>query len=315
MSVSGEFRPPPVVWSGIGMDGWDGTTAPNDRRLISASSVPKALASPALERWAINTTIERLIEEMPTFQALASDPAAAVTWASQLRFKPKDGAELSATESGTAFHHLLECWLEGKKPDAETVASIERDPVLTAMATHLWGWFNTAKPVAVEIERVVYDPENGIAGRLDSIVAFPHTMPELGQCLVDLKTSREARYKSGGLKKVYGDANALQLAAYRYSPLMATFEPRIEITKRKTSNRIYLLNDAEMAACVPTPHIDSTYILSLNAEGVKLLPLDTGPAVHERVIQAVGLHRWINGEAAAVVGAPIAPAIALPDLS
>src|SRR3990167_4378805 len=133
------------------MDGWDGITAPNDRRLISASSVPKALASPALERWAISRTVECIIEELPKFIALANaDPEAAVTWASQVRYKPKDGAELSATESGTALHHILEGWLEGKTPDAQTVESINRDPVLTAMATHLWGWFNAAKPAAVE---------------------------------------------------------------------------------------------------------------------------------------------------------------------
>jgi hypothetical protein len=311
----GPVFPERPAWSGVGAEFWDGTVCPDDLRLVSASSVPKALASPALERWAITTTIEKLAERLPQFQALvAQDMDAAVNWANQLRYQPEAGAELNAADSGSALHSLLEAWMQHLTPAPELVAQIQRDPVLTQMATLLWGWYSRFKPTPVEIERVVYDPANGIAGRLDAIVRF-EAMPEMGNVLLDLKTSRSSRHKSGGKKRLFGDSHALQLACYRYAPLMATFEPRIATSQRATSNRTYLLSPREVAVCAPAVEIQSTCILKLDPEGAVLHPIETGAGVHRRAIQAVGLHQWISEESKAVVGQPISPPIVLPDLS
>lgn len=305
-------RPP---WSGLGADGWDGTACPDDLRLVSASSVPKALASPALERWAITRTIEEIAAQLPKFQALvAQDIAAAVAWADQLRYAPDAGAELNSADSGTAMHSLLEAWMRGEAVEPGLVEQIQRDPVLTALATNLWAWFNRFQPDPIALETVVYDPANGIAGRLDAIVRF-RKAPDLGVVLMDLKNTRTARYKSGGLKRVYGDSHALQLASYRYAPLVATFEPRLLQTQRATSSRVYLLNTAEREACTPKVDIDTTLIVSNNPERCQAYPIDTSPAVHRRALEAVGLHRWINEESGGVVGQPYLPEIELPTLT
>jgi hypothetical protein len=299
-------------WSGVGADGWDGTVGADDLRLISASSVPKALASPALERWAISRTIEMLAERLPQFQALvAQDIDAAVKWADQLRYEPEAGAELNAADSGSLIHALLECWLRGTQVDPRDAERVQRDPVLLAMATQCWGWFNNFQPEAVDLERVVYDPAAGIAGRFDAIVRF-RKAPHLGTCLMDLKTTRTPRYKSGALKRVYGDSHALQLASYRYAPLMATFEPRLLRTERASATRVYLLNTAEREACAPMHEIDSTVIVSNSPEKCSLHVIDTGPAVRRRVLEAVGLHQWIHVESKNVVADAWVPPIDLP---
>lgn len=307
--------PPRPPWSGIGADGWDGTQCPDDIKLVSASSVPKALSAPALERWHINETIDRLLNQIPKLNAmLAEAPREQVAdWIGGLRYEAKEGVELSNADSGTLMHALLESWLKGEPVDERSRAQVDRDPVLTAMAGNLWAWFCRYDPEPVAMEQVVYDPANGIAGRFDAICRF-RKAPELGTLLIDLKNAREARYPSGGLKPVYGDSHALQLACYRYATHVATFEPRLLVTQRKQSNRTYLVNRAELDACAPMYEVDGTAIIHNNPERCALYPIDTGPGVHRRALEAAGLHRWLHEESRNVVGPPHAPLVDLPDL-
>lgn len=303
------------VWSGIGAGNWDGTLCPDDLRLLSASSVPKALAAPNLERWAMTRTIEEIIARLPQFAAIAAqDVEAAVAWADQLRYAPDLGAELNAADSGSLMHSLLEAWLNGVAPEARDVDQVQRDPVLVTLATNLWAWYNRFQPEPVAMEQVVYWPEAGIAGRFDAIVTF-RKAPELGNTLLDLKNTRSARTKSGAKKQVYGDSHALQLSAYRYATHVATFEPRLLVTQRATSNRTYLLNPREMDACAPMFRVDTTAIISNNPERCAFYPIDTGPAVRRRLLEAVGISRWVNDECKAVVGQPFTPPIDLPTLT
>lgn len=301
--------PEPEPWSGVGADGWDGTQGPDDLLLVSASSVPKILASPGLDRWHINRTIDLLLEQLPKLDAYrsAGDRDGASSWLRELRYEPDDDAELNAADSGSLMHRLLEAWCKGEAVDARDAETVNRDPVLTAMATNLWEWFHRFKPEPVAMEFVLYDPGVGVAGRADLLCTFPG-LPELGLCLVDLKNKRK------GQAKVYADSHALQLATYRYSPLVATFEPRLLRSARPTSSRTYLLNRAEIDACKPNWEIQTTAIIANDPERCRLFPVDTGPNVHRRVREAVGLHRWVNEESRGVVGSPVAPAIPLPVL-
>ena len=312
MTVGFPERPP---WSGIGADGWDGTPCPDDLYLTSASSVAKALAAPSLETWKIGEIVERLHERLPEFTARgAADMDATKKWAAQLQWEPKPGALLNAADSGTLLHSLLEAWLKGETPSPAIAQQVRADPELTAMATNLWGWFQRFKPQAVAIEVVVYNPELGIAGRLDSLVTFPD-FPQYGTALVDLKNSRDARTKDGTRKRPHGDSHGLQLAAYRSCTLQATFEPRIAVNKRSSRNRTYLLNPREQAVCAPAHEIHSTFILQNDPDRCLLYPIDTGPAVQRRLADTIGAGRWVKEESRGVVGDPVAPPLVLPDLS
>jgi hypothetical protein len=310
--VTSPFAPLPP-WSGVGAVGWDGTVGAEDLRLVSASSVPKVLRSTALETWAIKRTIEKLSTRWDEFQARAQRDGAdaAVDWAAELRWEKDEGTAANAADTGTDMHTLLECWVLDAPVPADVQARCQSDPVMMQMANHLWGWVHRMRPRSVLTERVVYDPVNGIAGRLDHIVAFGGA-PELGTVLLDLKSSREARTKGGARKRPYADSNALQLACYRHAPLVATFEPRLLLTQARSSTRVYLLNPAERAACDPMPETQGSYILQLNPEGCLLYPVDSGAAVHRRAIEAVGLHRWTTEEHKAAVGDPYLPSIELP---
>lgn len=307
--------PPRPEWSGIGADGWDGIPCPDDLYLTSASSVSKALAAPSLETWKIGQIVERLSERIPEFQSRATrDMDECKKWAGQLQWEPKPGATINAADSGTLLHSLLEAWLLGRQPAAEDVAQVQADPELTAMATNLWQWFQRFKPQPVAVEAVVYNPELGIAGRLDALVTFPD-FPQFGTALVDLKNSRDARSKAGTLKRPFGDSHALQLAAYRSCRLQATFSPRIQVTKRATRNRTYLLNPREQAACTEATVIDSTFILQNDPERCLLYPVDTGPSVQRRLVDVLGAGRWMREESKGVVGDPVSPPITLPDFT
>lgn len=309
---------PATEWCGRGAVGWDGTVGPDDLRLLSASSVPKVLAAPNLERWAITTTVERIAENLDRFAAMvAVDITAAVQWADQLRYAPEPGAELNAADSGTLMHTLLECWLKGEAVSDRDRATVERDPVLTALATNLWAWYQRFKPTAVAMEQVVYNPASGLAGRFDAIVRFgnSHAAERFGTCLIDLKNKRQARTAGGAKHKVYGDGHAMQLQSYRGAPLVATFEPRIQRTGRATSNRVYLLNTAEREACAPMWDVDSTAIVLNTPEVCALYPIETGAGVQRRVDEAVGLSRWLHEESRDVVGPPFIPPIDLPHLT
>lgn len=305
--------PPLPPWSGVGAAGWDGTVGPEDLRLVSASSVPKVLKSTALENWAIERTLTKTVERMPEFQArIARDGIdEAISWAKELRWEKDADAAASAADTGTDMHSLLESWIGGTEAPGDVVARVQSDPVMMAMAQLLWEWFHRLRPEAVLLERVVYDPANGIAGRLDAVVRFAGA-PALGTVLLDLKTSRDARTKAGNRKRPYADANALQLACYRHAPLVSTFEPRLLVSQRKTSSRIYLLNPAEQAACEPMPETDGSFILQLNPESCLLYPVASGKAVHRRAVEAVGLHHWMTEEHKAAVGDPYLPPIELP---
>lgn len=302
-------------WSGIGNLSWDGTPCPDDLYLTSASSVSKALAAPALETWKIGQVVERLHERLDEFAARGNnDMDDTKKWAGQLQWEPKPGADLNAADSGTLMHSLLEAWLKGEAVAPALAEQVNDDAELTAMATNLWSWFQRFRPVAVAVEVVVFNPELGIAGRLDSLVTFPD-FPQYGTALVDLKNSRDARSKAGALKRPFGDSHALQLCAYRSCTLQATFEPRIAVTKRATRDRTYLLNPREQAACAPAIAIDSTFILQNDPERCLLYPVDTGPAVARRMGEVLGAGRWLKEESKHVVGQPVAAPIVLPNLT
>jgi hypothetical protein len=211
------------------------------------------------------------------------------------------------------MHSLLECWLRDDQVPADLAQRINADPVMVALASNLWRWYQRFQPVPIEIEQVVFDPLNGLAGRFDCKVTFKRAA-HLGVRLLDLKNSRGSRYKSGGFKKPYADSQALQLATYGNAPLTATFEPRLLITQGRGPRR-YLLNTAEREACRESVPVDGACILHNTPERIGLYPMDIGPAVHRRALEAAGLHQWMTEESKNAVGLPIAVEIELPDLS
>lgn len=252
------------AWSGIGADHWDGQRRPDDMKLLSASSVTQSMAKPALERWMIDETAARVAENVHELADMG-DPERIEQWVRNCRYLPEPGASMNASETGTALHAVLEHWAEGKALPPALKACLLRDAEMMAMANQLWGWLQRHRPEVVASEIVVYDPERGTAGRLDNI----WRLEGLGNCLVDLKTTRKARTKAGNPKRPYADSHGIQLVTYAQAPYEATFPPRIT-GGDADGPRWYLLNPAELAACVPARTPDTAAILHLSPEDCRL---------------------------------------------
>lgn len=282
----------------IGTDGWDGTAHPGDRFLLSASSAAsKTLASPGLTFWKLKGsaawTVDNL-ETLPTFlDALGRDEMVkmlAGAWA-----HTPEGM-LPAYEVGNIVHDHLDARLSGTPvptiPDANAAQVM---PFIEQVEMFLAAYM----PEAIATEQCVFSPEDGVAGRFDAKVRFPHIPSLPGVTLLDLKTAAEP-------KKVYADSHGLQLTAYRFATHQATFNPRI-IQNRDA--RSYLASDAELAACVAPEPVDHTCILQVTPTSHRLVPIITNDTTRAYLRSVVNAFRWAHGVAGGLVGADIAPAV------
>ncbi len=98
----------------------------NDKHFFSVTSVLKALASPALEYYAIKETANAAIDNQATWRAMLEDQGKpeTVKWLCGARYRrPK--VTLSAADLGTCVHKLCESYaLTGEKPDREFCADL-----------------------------------------------------------------------------------------------------------------------------------------------------------------------------------------------
>lgn len=279
------------AWSGVGAENWDGRRRADDLKLLSASSITQAMAKPALERWMISETAQRVAEHVHELVAMG-DPERIAEWVERCRYLPKPGASLNAADTGTALHSVLEHWVVGAPLPPRLEWQVTHDAEMLAMANQLWGWLQIHRPVVEASEVVVYDPDGGTAGRLDNL----WRLDGLGLCLVDLKTSRESRTAAGNLKRPYADSHGIQLVTYAGAELEATFAPRI-LGGDTDGPRWYLLNEAERAACVPARRPDTAAILHLTPEGCRLFQVRLTDEAIETARALMVVWGWINGGA------------------
>lgn len=280
--------------SPIGAAGWDGTPREGDRHLLSASSVSDALAAPALERWKRKRVAAWAVDNVATLGQLtqtlgrgqAIDTVAGAVWA-----KDPDKT-LTAAERGTYTHSRLEAHLG--LPYVEPPA--EHAPQLAPFFTQLDAAVAALRPTPVDVERVVYVPELGLAGRFDSKLRFG-TLPDLGTVLVDCKTADEP-------KRIYGDSFGLQLATYGCATHQATFEPRVG--KGPGGARIYYVNDLELAACTAPAPVDTYAVLQITPVSWRLVELRITATTCEYLRSVVNAWRWLNLASSQVVGGELA---------
>ena len=287
------------AWTGVGTANWDGIARPDDMRLVSASSIVKVLAAPALEKWAIDTTAQVTVDNLSKVADILNRQGteAAVNWVAKSRWLPRAGAALSASATGTLIHDIIECWGRGLPIGADKMAIVNSDPVIRAMLDRAWEWFQAHQPAFVRAECVVFDPANGVAGRFDQ----HWVLDDLGLTLIDIKTTRDTHTAAGNKKRPYADQHALQLATYRHAPLLATFDARTTGADGD-GPRFYLLSPPEVAACEANPSVENTAILHITPGACGLYPVDTSEAVHERAKAAALLHGWLYREARKAIG-------------
>jgi len=261
-----------------------------DLRFYSVTTLIGALDKPALLYWAAEEAAKCAVKSANSLSGRIEEEgeAAVIKWIRDARFRPLKGAR-SASELGTAVHDSVEKYaLTGVKPDVDE----EVQPFLDRFDE----WAQLWQPKYIAAEAAVYNKTYGYAGTLDAIAEID------GQkVLLDYKSSRKSVGSDDKPTKPYPEA-ALQLSAYRYAELIATWRAR---RFEKYRRRYYLLNDDEQDMGVPMMKLDGAVVLHLTPEHAELYPVKADEQVFEKFLYCIEVFDWANDLAKSVIGQPL----------
>lgn len=224
----------------------------------SVTSILKALYSFGLEYWKMQqvalTAYDRA-EALPTWTE--SEATSILTKQSNWRTR---GYELSDMECGSHVHAALERYvLDGVVPAVH--------PEAEPFVRQFFAWQATMQPTYTAVEATVFDDTYLYAGTLDAIA----TMSDGRSWLIDYKTTRNDRTKSGHVRNPYPEW-ALQLAAYRRAPWLCAFRPYV-VDGERGSPRRYYISPEDRARAVPMPKVDGCAVLQLTPTGWRMYPV------------------------------------------
>lgn len=264
--------------------------ADDDLRMWSVTTIIGCLDKPALMYWAAGLTADAAIAQADYLAARIEHEGREKVWKDlrDARFSRPKG-QRSATELGTAVHDACERYaLTGVKPEVDA----EVQPFLDQFDAWVQKW----QPVYEAAEMTVYSPTYGYAGTLDAIMVVDGM-----RVICDLKTSRQSVDNYGKERGPYPEV-ALQLAAYRYAELAATWRARrYEYRKR----RYYLLGDSEQTESVPVPKVDGGIAIHISPEHATAYPIKCGEDVHTAFLYIIEAARWSFEMSKTVIGDPL----------
>jgi hypothetical protein len=263
----------------------------DDLRFYSVTTLIGALDKPALMYWAaeeaarcavgVRTSLSRRVKE--------EGEDAVIKWIRDARFRPQKGL-LSASALGTAVHDACEQYaLSGVRPVVE-------NPEINPFLDRFDEWAQKWQPEYVAAEAAVYNKTYGYAGTLDAIAKID------GQTVIlDYKSSRKSIGSDDKPTKPYPEA-ALQLSAYRYAELIATWRAR---RFEKYRRRYYLLNTDEEELGAKMPTLDGAVILHLTPEHAELYPVKADEQVFEKFLYCIEVFDWAQTLSKQVIGQPL----------
>jgi hypothetical protein len=261
-----------------------------DLRFYSVTTLI-GLDKPALLYWAAEQTAELAVHVASSLPRRIKEEGrdAVVKWLRDARFRPQKGM-VSAAELGTQVHEAVEQYaLTGIRPDVE-------NPEVLPFLDRFDEWAQIWQPEYIAAEAAVYNKTYGYAGTLDNL------MKVQGMTVIsDTKTSRKAVGSDGKPTGPYPEA-ALQLSAYRYAELIATWRAR---RFEKYRRRYYLLNTDEEELGVKMPQVDGAVVLHLTPEHATLHPVKADEEVFEKFLHCIEIFDWANGLAKQVIGEPM----------
>jgi hypothetical protein len=262
----------------------------DDERFWSVTTIIGQLDKPALLYWSAEEAAKCAVSVARSLPARIEEegPEAVVKWLRDARFRPPKG-QRSAADLGSAVHDACEEYaFTGQRPEVDD----EVRPFLEQFDR----WAQVWQPEYLAAEAAVYNRTYGYAGTLDAIAVVD------GQkVLLDYKTSRKSIDGQGKPTGPYPEA-ALQLAAYRYSELLATWRARRFERYRR---RYYLLSASEIELGHPMPALDGGVVLHLTPEHATLHALRCDEEVFESFLYAIEIARWQIEMSKHVVGSPL----------
>lgn len=265
--------------------------APDDLRMYSVTTIIGALDKPALIYWAADETAKAAVKAARSLTTRIDEDGEyeTVKWLHDARFRSVRG-QRTAKDLGTAVHDALEqLALTGKFPvvDDEVRPFIERADA----------WMQRFQPTFEASEMTVFSPRYGFAGTLDAIAIIDGV-----RFLIDYKTTRKSVDSRGKLTTPYPDQVGLQLAAYRYAEMAATWRPRrYEYQKR----RYYLLGLDERELAVPVPTVDACLVLHLTPEHCDGFPIKADEEAFNAFLYTLECFRWVNDTSKHIMGDPL----------
>ena len=278
----------------LGQAALDGVKpADDDIRHWSVTTIIGCLDKPALLYWsAEQTAIAACNAAGSLTQRLEEDgEEATVKWLRDARFRRARNVR-TAAELGSEVHEACETYaLTGTRPDVDE----EVAPFLDRFDE----WCQAFQPSYQATEVAVYSPSYGYAGTCDAFLTVDGV-----RFIVDYKTSRKSFDAKGNPTHPYPEVG-LQLAAYRHAELAAVWRPR---RMEKYRRRYYLLSEAERAAAVAVPEVDTGMCLHITPEHCDAYPVQCGPDIHERFLFIQEAARWQFEVSKTVIGDPLVPA-------
>lgn len=259
----------------------------DDERFYSVTTIIGVLDKPALLYWSAEQTALAAVSAAGTLAARVDEDGenAVVKWLRDARFRGVKGAR-TAAELGTDCHAAFEQYaLSGVRPDVD-------DEVLPYL-DRFDEWAQLFQPEYQAAEVTVYNRTYGYAGTCDGILTVD------GQrCIVDYKTSRKSFDAKGKETGPYPEVG-LQLSAYRYAELAATWRARrFERFKR----RYYALSPSEVELGVPVPEVDGGLCIHVSPDHCTAYPVRCDQEIYESFLYLIEAFRFTNEVSKTVIG-------------
>ena len=267
------------------------TPKKTDQRFYSVTTLIGAIDKPALLWWSAEEAAKCAVNVAPSLSRRIKEEGAdaVIKWLRDARFRPQKGL-LSASALGTAVHDACEQYaLTGERPQVD-------NPEIEPFLDRFDEWAQKWQPEYLAAEAAVYNQTYGYAGTLDAIAII-----DGAKVLLDYKSSRKSIGSDDKPTGPYPEA-ALQLSAYRYAELLATWRAR---RFEKYRRRYYLLDSDEEELGVTMPKLDGAVVLHLTPEHANLHPVKADEEVFEKFLHCIELFEWSQQMSKSVIGAPM----------
>jgi hypothetical protein len=117
-------------------------------------------------------------------------------------------------------------------------------------------------------------------------------LPDGTSWLVDYKTTRNDRTKSGHVRAPYAEW-PLQLAAYRRAPSVCAFRPYV-LDGERGSPRRYYISPNDRANALPMPEVDGCAILQLTPTGWRMYPVRVDDDAYNAFLYIRGAQHFVE---------------------
>lgn len=255
----------------------------DDERMYSVTTLIGCLDKPALIHWSATETAKAAVADPQHIQSMIDidGEEAAIKYLSGARNRRDDGS-LSASDLGTAVHSALEQY-------AKTGRIIHDGSEVVPYVEQFDKWSQEFQPEWIANEVTLFSPTYRYAGTCDGYLKIDGV-----PLIMDFKTSRKE-------SKAYAEVS-LQLAAYRFAEMQATWRARrTEVMKR----RYYLLNDTEVSLAEPPPEVEGGIVIKISPESCKAYPVKCDQEMFRSFLYVTEAARWSFDLSKIAVGAEL----------